>query len=335
MLRNLCWVVAAALVVARPAWADEPAADAKPAIADLVRQLDAESFTERQAASAELAARGREAIPALIEAARGESAEAATRSVDVLRKHWEGSDDALKTAAKEALEKLATGDGATARRATEILKPKPMTPVNPRGVPLAPGIRAVPGGGAFRIAVAAGGIGGGKRITMKEADGVKEIDVVEGDRTTRIEETPGKSIKIKVTDKKDGKAETKEYEAKTVEELKEKHPEGHKIYEQYGKGGGEIRVEGLRFGIAPGAPGVPGFAPAPIALPRERPIIIRDPKELTDRLDKAQQQLDDVRTKLKKLAETADDADELRKAVDAIEATKKELDEVKAKFPAR
>ncbi len=45
--------------------------------------------------------------------------------------------------------------------------------------------------------------------------------------------------------------------------------------------------------------------------------------------------MDETTAKLKKLIESADNADELRAAIEAIEATKKELDEVKAQFPAR
>lgn len=330
MLRNVRWVLAALLLSATTVWAeDEPKLNDTKSIADLVKQLDAEDFTERQAASVELQARGKEALPALSEAAQGDSAEVVTRALDILRKHHEGNDADIKAAAKAALEKLAASEGAAARRAAEVLTPKPMpstTPAVPPRLGIRPGIRIEPG---MRIAVAGGAVGGGKRMTFKETDGVKEIEVVEGERTTKIEEVPDKSIKVKITEKKDGKDETKEYEAKNAEELKEKHPEAHKLYEEYAKGAGGIRIEAF------GGGGFGGLAPAaPIRL-REPPAIVREPRAVVERLDKANQQLDEVAAKLKKLAETEASAGEARAALEAIEAAKKQLDEVKAQIPVR
>ncbi len=334
MLRNLRWTFAALLLFASPVWAeDEPAKKEAQSTADLVKQLDAEDFAARQAASVALEARGKEALPALSEAAQGESTEVATRALDIMRKHHENGDADTKAAAKAALEKLAAGDGALARRAAEVLTPKPMpmtTPAVPPRLGLRPGFRIEPG---MRIAVAGGGIAGGKRMTFKETDGVKEIEVVEGARTIKIEEDPAKSIKVKVTEKKDGKDETKEYEAKNAEELKEKHPEGHKLYEEYAKGAGGIRIEGLRIEAAPG--GFGGIVPGAPIRRLEPPAIIREPRALVERIEKAQQQLDEAATKLKKMAESADNADEVRAAIESIEASKRELDEVKAQFPLR
>lgn len=323
MLRHVCWSLVAALLVAAPVWAAEPAAKEKATDADLVQQLDAEDFADRQAASNQLEARGKEAIPALVEAAKGDSAEASTRSLDILRKHFAGSDSELKAAAKTALEKLAAGEGPVARRAGEVLAPKPMAPAAVQPPRIAPGIRLAPGG--VRIAVAARAVGG-KRMTFKEVDGVKEIEVVEGDRTIRIKEDPA-GIKMEVTEKKDGKEESKKYEAKNAEDLKEKHPEAHKLYEENSKQHAGIRIEGLRI--------APGFAPAPAIRRLDPPAIIREPKELTDRLEKAQQQLDEALEKLKSAAEDADDAADIRAAIEAIEASRKGLDEVRAKFPDR
>lgn len=327
MLRNLCWLFIAVTCWAAPLRADDGQEAAPKTNADLVKQLDAEDFAARQAASVELTARGKDALPALVEAATGASAEAATRALDILRQHHEGSNGDLQGAAKEALQKLAAGDGPAARRAGEILTPKPMPPQGQAGIALRPGIRVAPG--AFRIAVAGGAVGGGKRMTFKDVNGVKEVEVVEGDRTTKIEEDPAKGIKVAVTDKKDGKDETKTYEAKNAEELKEKHPEAHKLYEQYAKrgAGGEIRIDGVRIGVAgDGAAGIRRIDP---------PAIVRDPRALVERLDKTQKQLEEAAGKLKKLAEDPAHAADIRGALDAIEASKKELDEVKAQFPLR
>jgi hypothetical protein len=312
------------LALAAGAWAED-----KP-IADLIKQLDADSFSERQAATTQLIERGKEAIDGLKQAATSESAEASTRAFEILRKHLEGKDAELKAAAKEALQKIAAGDNAAARRASDILNPKIVSP-NETPAPrpaIAPGIRVFGGG---RIAIAAAGAGA-KRVSVKDVDGVKEIEAVEGDRTVKINEDPGKSLKVKITEKKDGKEESKEYEAKNADELKEKHPEAFKAYEQWGKGGiGDIRIEAIPGGIGGIAPALPIVPGAPIRVAPA--AIIRDPKEITDRLDKAQTQLEDSIAKLKKIAESSDNAEDLRKAIDAIDAAKKALEEVKAKIP--
>lgn len=320
-LLNLLAVSGAALAAAQ-----------EPPVAELIKKLEAENFAERQAASDELVKRGKAALPALAEAARSESAETVTRSLDILRQQLEDKDTELQAAAKDALEKLAKGEGAAARRAAEMLKPKataaPQQAV-PMAIPLAPGIRVFGGGGAIRIAAAAAD-GGGRKVSMKEVDGVKEIDVVEGDRTIKINDDPAKGIKVQVTEKKDGKEETKQYEAKSAAELKEKHPAAHKLYEEYKSGGIAIRFEALP--VLPALPG--GFAPAPVpaiappvrAVP---PALILNAKEFNDRLSKVQQQLDEATAKLKKLA--GNDAAEIKSILESLEQSKKDLDEARTR----
>ena len=328
-MRQICSVLAvlAALAVG-PASAQE-AADKS--VADLVKQLDAESFADRQAAGEELVKRGKGAIEALVLATRSESAETVTRSLDILRRQSESKEAEVKAAAVAALQKLASGEGLVARRAGELLKPKPVTsaatPPAVPGIP-APVIRGFGfGGGGIRIAAAAGD--GVKRISVKDENGVKEIEVVEGDRTIKINDDPAKGIKLKVTEKKDGKEETKEYEAKNADELKTKHPEAHKLYQQYKSGGAEIRFEAIP-GLLPGI----GAIPAPPVPAIRRPAIIPDAKEATDRLDKARQQLDEAAARLKKLPETsAIAAAEIKAALEAIEQSKKELEALRAKLP--
>lgn len=307
---------------------------ARLSVADLIKQLDAESFGARQAASEDLTKRGAEVIPALTEAAKSESPETVTRALDILRKQFESSDAGIKAAAKAALQKLATGEGAVARRVAAILATPPAnqpaaTP-NVFPAPAPGGIRVVGGAvGAIRIAVAAAG-GDGKRVTVKETDGVKEIEVVEGDRTVKIIEDPAKGIQVKVTTKKEGKEETKEYAAKDAAELKEKEPEAHKLYEQY-KAGGGLRVEAVALpallpaGFAPIAP--PGV-PAPAAIRR------LPGKELAEQLDKVQKQLSEIAAKLKGIPENDAAAAEIKRALEALEQTKKDLDAARATLPA-
>jgi hypothetical protein len=88
-----------------------------------------------------------------------------------------------------------------------------------------------------------------KRMSIKIVNGVKDIEVEEKDRKIKIHEEPTGKIEVEVTQKKDGKEKTSKYQAENADELKKKHPEAHKIYEQYGKGnaGGAIQMPRLRL----------------------------------------------------------------------------------------
>ena len=82
-----------------------------------------------------------------------------------------------------------------------------------------------------------GGNGGAamKTLSVTNNNGVREIKATEGDKSVKIEDDPAKGIKIESTDKVNGKEVTKKYEAKNVDELKKKQPEGYKIYKEYGE----------------------------------------------------------------------------------------------------
>jgi hypothetical protein len=137
---------------------------------------------------------------------------------------------------------------------------------------------------------------------------------------------------MEVTEKKDGKEEKKEYKAKDAAELKEKHPDAHKIYEQYGQAGGVIRLDGIRLerAIAPALPVRP-------ALPRvlERPAGAPDPKEISDRLEKAEQELKAARTRLLERIKEVENVEDIERALKSLEETEQRLKEAsdKAKQP--
>src|SRR2546426_468022 len=83
--------------------------------------------------------------------------------------------------------------------------------------------------GQIQIQVQAGGVagpGGFKRMHMKNVNGVKEIEVDDNGKKVKIVDDPNNGIKVEVTEKnKEGKEETKKYEAKNADELKKNHPE--------------------------------------------------------------------------------------------------------------
>lgn len=310
------WLVLALgilLPLAANAAADEGADPAKASLEALVKQLDADEFDQRQAASAELLRRGTDAIPALAEAAIWEGPEASNRALDILRKHHESDDVELRKAAREALEKLSECDKpAVARRAAELLKPKPAEEPAPSPLrPLVPGIAPLPAPplGGIRMEMRAIA-GGASRVSVKQVGDSKEIEVVEGDLTINIHEAADKSLKMRV---KDGE-EVKEYEAKNAEDLKKEHPEAHKLYEKYAGAAGRVRIEARAF-----APRI------------ERPIVVRAPSELTGQLDKAKANLAAAVEQLKK-ADVKDDAERLQRVIDAIVEAQRQLDEVKDKL---
>jgi hypothetical protein len=267
----------------RPAIAGAPATAAAPApsgdeIAQWVRQLDADEFSVREAAQAKLAAAagnprsGSAAIAELAKAAVGDSLEVTVRAIDVLKKFYQSSDQATRDAAKEALQKMAKSDRpAASRRAEQILKPAPKPGQDPNmgGIFFGGGGMGIVQGNIQVVAVAGAGT---KKVSVKTVNGVKDIDVEENGKTVKIHDDPQQGIKIEATSKKDGKDVTEKYEAKDADELKKKHPEGYKLYEQYGKNqAGQVQIQlgvgNLQIGPAVPAPAAPVPVPVPGAAP--------------------------------------------------------------------
>ncbi len=285
---------------------DAPAANAK-SPEQLAAELDADEFAVRQAASAELAKLGKAGLPALEQAAASKSAEASTRAFEILRNHAQGTDAELQAAATQTLQKIAAGDDASAaRRAQEVLKPKPSPAASdaPNAIPGRIRLGGI-GGEGIRIRVAAVA-GGAQRMSVKNVNGVKDIEVEEEGRKVKIHDDPEAGIEMSVTEKKDGKEETKEYKAKNAEELKEKHPAAHKIYEQYNQAGGAIKIEGFRLQRR--------FAPAPVPA-----------KGAAENLEQAEKELEAPIKRLEKLIEDTNNADDFKNAIEALEASKKAL----------
>ena len=307
-----------------PAKAEADAADntAPTDVAELIKQLENNRFSKRQQATQKLQEAGKAAIPALAEAAMGDGRETTIRAIEILKKHLQTGDDATKAEAKAALEKIAKGNNAQAARSAEqALNPKKNEPPPPP-----PGIqlRGVPGAQLqIQIQGAFGALNGnGRRVTMQNVNGVKTIDAQEANRKVKITDDPNNGIKMEVTETKDGKEETKKYEAKNADELKKNHPDAHKLYEEYSK-----PVGGIQIGVLPLQPG---------ALPQfpglEIPGMLNQDaqRRIAERLDKAQKLLDDATQTAKTLGDKS--AEDVKKLLDQIDAAKKELDEAKGKL---
>ena len=307
------------------AFAQEPAASEDGRIVKLVERLDAPRFADRQAAQEELANLGKAALPALEKAAESDNREIAGRAFEVIQRHFQGEDAAMKDAAKESLDRLSKSQSeSVARRAKDLLSPpKRPEPQIPQGLQ---GLRI--GGARIQIQVAGGAGPNVKRVSMKEVNGVKEIEAHENGRKVKIVDDPAAGIKLEVTETKDGKEETKKYEAKNAEDLKTKHPDAHKLYDEYSKAPAGIQVQG--FQLAPG--GVLPQGPGRLNIrPIRRAKILR-PEELDAARENVEGALKELDATLETLRKEAEKNGDLKEAVERTESAKKRLEELKGKL---
>ena len=152
----------------------------------------------------------------------------------MLRKFLAGSDEAAKTAAKTALETIAGSDrSAAAGRAKAALQAEQSQSQPQPQVPNALGGIMIGGGPVQMFANARA-----RRVSVKSAHGGKEIEAQEDGRSVKISDHPQKGIQIEVTTKKDGKDVVQKYQAKNADDLKKKHPEGYKLYQEYAQNQG-------------------------------------------------------------------------------------------------
>jgi uncharacterized protein Yka (UPF0111/DUF47 family) len=301
MKRHLiCWLaVAICTAGARTAARGQDTPDTPEQIQQWIQDLDSPQFSKRRSASQELTRAGEAAIDALKRAAASDSRERSIRSLEILEKHWQGANDTLKDAARKALDELKTSDNPTlARRAEAILNPKPEAP--PPQVPQA----LIP----LQIQVQGGIANGVRTIQVQNINGVKRTTVQDKNRKITIEEDPNQGIKIEVTEAKDGKSETKKYEAKDAAELKKKHPEAHKIYEEFSNQQPlQIRIGALPLQIPP--PGPPAA-------------------DIIEQVKKVERELDQLEQSLKSLRRE-DNQPQWNETMDRLEKARKALEELK------
>jgi S-adenosylhomocysteine hydrolase len=231
------WAQAALAIEALPANPMAASLDVK----RLVEQLDEPNFADRQAASQRLSEAGSAAFAELEHAAATGSREASGRAIDILRLHFERGDDNVKQAARSVLERLAKGDDPrSAQLAGEALNPSKPPAAAVGGVFGAPAVRLanirVAARPAINVRV------NGRRVHVRTGGGTKEITVEENGKKTYIREQAGQPIKLEITETKDGKETVEKFEVKDLQELKTKHADAHKMYEQYSAGAGGIRI---------------------------------------------------------------------------------------------
>ncbi len=284
----------------------------------LIKDLNADKFAVRRAATQKLQEMGKAAFGALSKAAESSDGEVTNRSVEILKHHFENGDEATKTEAKAALEKLAAAaHPVAARLAQQALKPKDE---HPNGIPGIPGGIQI-GGGQIQIQVqAVGGGGVNRKVRVQVANGAKQIEVEEDGQKVKINEDAN-GIKMEVTEKKDGKEETKKYEAKNADELKKQHPAVHQIYEKYSKGQGGIQFQIQGAQILP--QGVPGILP----------VLPPNQNNGRDQFERSKQNLEQIIERYKKqIEQNGGNADALKQAIEALEKHKQHIDEIQKRF---
>src|SRR5438445_785139 len=69
-------------------------------------------------------------------------------------------------------------------------------------------------------------------INVTATDNVRSTNITDGDRQVKIDEGPD-GIRMSVTDNDNGKLVQKDYEAKSIEEMRKEQPEAAQIYDKY------------------------------------------------------------------------------------------------------
>jgi hypothetical protein len=342
-------------------WADEPAPTAEvkaPAvtasaaeIADLVKQLDADDFKARQLAAEKLNALGKSAIPALGEAAQSTQLELMSQSLGILRGFYQDKNAELKTAAKEALEKVAAGNNPNAaQRAKDLLAPPKENSNDPnQGINLG-------GAGQGQIIInGAGGINGRIQINgglpIQIGNGArvysKSVSNANGVKTTKVKQD-GVEIEIvegkeEITVKKTENGKTEEFKAKDAEELKKKHPAGHELFEKHA---GDKNAAGGAIGLQIGGniqamPNIQIGQAIPLpqaipAIPLQQAIPVNAAKVRTEsQLQAVERMIESAEMVLSRAADTADTKDATKAVAEHLAKAKAELAKAKEKITGK
>ncbi|MFK7818465.1 MAG: hypothetical protein AB8G99_07090, partial [Planctomycetaceae bacterium] len=190
----------------------------------LIQDLGNDSFDTRRQARESLVKMGRKAVPALTATALDKTKETGYSAVRILSRMMNELSGEDAAAAKSALQKIAKGEDTIARQAREAVEEAAQVQQRRQR---RPGIQQMPGGGMqFQL----GGNGNTRSSQTSIINGVVSTKVTEPGRTVEIKKDPNGQVVVTVTD--EGK-KPKTWSAKSAEELKTKHPEAHKLLQQY------------------------------------------------------------------------------------------------------
>ncbi|MFL2480875.1 MAG: hypothetical protein ACJ0K4_15130 [Verrucomicrobiales bacterium] len=203
-------------------------------IGSLIKQLDDDQFSKREAAVKKLTELGAAAIPALTKATRRKSPESSMRAFNIIVRQYKDGDGATKNKATNALKKIAKSDKPHAAEAKKLLEPPKSVPRTANGVTAKADIKI--GGHA----------GINRRVSVMVQNGVTTVDAEENGQKVKILEDPKKGITVEITEGKEGKKETNKYQAANAEELKKKNPKAHELYQKYT---GNVKADGGNVNI--------------------------------------------------------------------------------------
>lgn len=226
-------------------------------------QLQSPRFAQRRNASRSLKAMGLGAHKILQEIAQSDEAESATRALDLLSEATRSSDPQIAESAREALRGIAASEGPRATSAGQALRPAqpiaelPFFRPGQRQLVLPPVQRPVQWLGQ-RLAQRPGFAPGRRtnlRISIRNMNGIREIEVVENDKTYKFRDA-GNGLE---TQRPDGMGGVKKQTYKDADELQQKDPEAFRAYQQAGgnKGGVLGNAIQIRGTFGSGIPPVP------------------------------------------------------------------------------
>jgi hypothetical protein len=294
-------------------------------VAGWVRDLESNKFPTRRTAMRMLLKAGSQAVAPVAAAADTDELELASRCISILKTLYQSENAVAKGAAEEALKRLSKSERASvAQRATDAVKKPAQAVPNFRAGGVQIRVQLAPGGG-IQIARAAGLNGRNVSIRQTTRNGNRETDVEIDGKKIRITDSKGQNIVVKVSEKVGGKAKNSEYKAKDLAELKKKHPEAAKLYEQYATGQNNIGA-----GIFQGRIKIIGGAVPVLPLPiRAIPFPGGNPAQriaAQKQIAVAQQRLNQAATKLKELAAKGNTKpDDLKKLGTEIESAIQQL----------
>jgi hypothetical protein len=276
-------------------------------IAALIDKLDDTAFATRQQATERLSNLGSLVTTQLEVAAGAASREVASRAFQILKHHFQNSDETNRDAAKAALAHLAeSADVATAQRARDILNPpRPVATSNRWGPP--PPIPP-PFNNAGRNVFGGNIAGGLRRVSVGNAGGKKTIEIDDRERSIVFTENqPGGAIEAQITDRQNAGNPVRKVAARDLADLRRKDADLARLFEQYGDTNRHVA-------------GLPAVNPAPFPAmppPRTNPA---------DALRLQLQSLDAILYRYKQRAQTDPNA---QRMVEALEQTKARMQTAK------
>ncbi len=319
----LAWVVCLQWTGASWARQQDPS---QTEIEKLIEQLSSDSFDARREAKDQLASLGVRAVPALAEAA-GKDTDAAYSAVRILSRMLSEGDEAAVKAARKALQKLAEGKNAIARQARETLQEADEGGRAAQAGPGRLGLRAA--ANFLRTEVGPRGV---RTVQRTVADGTERIMIREPDRTLQVTLSAEGEISVRLIPT-DARQKPATYEAASAKELREKHPEAWKLYEE----ARSAAAAGVPVAPVPVVPGMPDLFRGDLnrqleQMQRDRPARLRRLQGLPD--PEVETEIRDARLLVQDLTElvaamkTKSKAAELARMEAKLDALKRSLDRI-------